>query len=98
MKQTSAFKIDLTETGASGDFLCPRCGAIISPDDESEKVYSILGTKVSAHGLEELMICCNKCESQIHITGFALLQKHGLRGDQPKKEEKEEKVCYITHV
>jgi predicted RNA-binding Zn-ribbon protein involved in translation (DUF1610 family) len=59
----------------SGDFSCPRCGNAISPDDCTEKAYSILEAKVSDRGLEEIMIRCNKCESELHLTGFSLLQK-----------------------
>jgi uncharacterized C2H2 Zn-finger protein len=75
MKQTQVCKIDLTKIDGSGDLSCPRCGAVISPDDCTEGAYSILGTKVNRKGLEELVIRCNRCASQIHLTGFSLLQK-----------------------
>ena len=62
----------------NGDFSCPRCGNSISPDDSTEEAYSILEAKVSDQGLEEILIRCNKCESELHLTGFSLLQKLGL--------------------
>ena len=71
MKQTQAYKINLAKTDRNGDFSCPRCGTKISPDDETEEVYSILEPKVNSYGLEELVINCNKCSSRIHLTGFS---------------------------
>ena len=75
MKQMQVYIVDLTKIDGSGDFLCPRCGTAISPDDCTEEVYSILEPKVDSHGLEELVIRCNRCASQLHLTGFSLLQK-----------------------
>ena len=74
MKQIQGYVLDLTKIDGSGDFPCPRCGNTISPDDCTEKAYSIIEAKVSGQGLEEIMICCNKCESELHLTGFSLLQ------------------------
>ncbi len=75
MKQIHVYTLDLAKIKGSGDFSCPRCGTSISPDDCTEKAYSILEAKVNDQGLEELMIRCNKCASQLHLTGFSLLQK-----------------------
>jgi uncharacterized C2H2 Zn-finger protein len=75
MKQIHVYKLDLTKIDGNGDFSCPKCGAIISPDDVTEEAYSILETKVNKFGLGELVIRCNRCTSQIHLTGFSLLQK-----------------------
>ena len=75
MKQIQVYKVDLTKTDGSGDLSCPKCGSVISPDDVTEEAYSILETKVSKHGLEELAIRCNRCTSKIHLSGFSLLQK-----------------------
>lgn len=75
MKQIHTHKVDLTEIEGNGDFKCPSCGAIISPDDTDEEAYTILGTKVSKDCLEELLVRCNRCQSHIHITGFSLLQE-----------------------
>jgi predicted RNA-binding Zn-ribbon protein involved in translation (DUF1610 family) len=75
MKQINAFTLDLTKMKGNGDFPCPHCGTLISPDDCSEETYSILEPKVDEQGLEELIIRCNKCASQLHLTGFSMLQK-----------------------
>jgi DNA-directed RNA polymerase subunit RPC12/RpoP len=74
MKQIHVYKLDLTKIDGSGDLSCPHCGSAISPDDVTEEAYSILETKVSKHGLEEVTIRCNRCTSQIHLSGFSLLQ------------------------
>lgn len=70
MKQSQAYTIDLTKIDGTGDFPCPRCGIKISPEDETEKVYHILKTKLKNDSLEELVILCHKCGSRIHIVGF----------------------------
>jgi hypothetical protein len=75
MEQTQAYKVDLTKTEGNGDFPCPRCGNVISPDETAEETYRIIEPRVNSHGLEEVVLCCNKCESQIHLTGFSLLEK-----------------------
>jgi predicted RNA-binding Zn-ribbon protein involved in translation (DUF1610 family) len=78
MQQTQAHKLDLTKIGGKGDFPCPRCGSIISPDETAEKTYTILESKVNGQGLEEIVICCNTCKSHIHLTGFSLLKELGI--------------------
>jgi len=75
MKQIQVYLLDLTKIDGNGDFSCPSCGNAISPDDPTEKSYSILEAKVSNEGLEELIIRCNKCKSELHLAGFSLLQK-----------------------
>jgi transcription initiation factor IIE alpha subunit len=75
IKQIHMYTLDLTKMEGSGDFSCPRCGTSISPDDCTEEAYSVLEAKVNDQGLEELIIRCNKCASQLHLTGFSLLQK-----------------------
>lgn len=64
------FKVDLRRIEGEGDFPCPKCGVLISPDDESEEVYTIVDTKMREDILEELIISCNKCGSKIHVSGF----------------------------
>ena len=67
--------MDLIKTDGEGDLSCTICGTAISPDDCTEKAYSIIEAKVSNQGLEELIIRCNKCSSELHLTGFSILQK-----------------------
>lgn len=76
MNQIHTYEIDLSKIEGNGDFPCPKCGTKISPDDTTEKAYSILETKVNTQGLEEIIIQCNKCSSHIHLTGFSSIQEN----------------------
>ena len=67
-KKDSAYRIDLAIVEGDGSFPCPKCGMIISPDDESEENYQIVDTKVVNDKLAELVIACGKCGSTIKIT------------------------------
>jgi transcription initiation factor IIE alpha subunit len=62
--------VDLTTIDGDGAFPCPKCGVIISPDDETEEIYKILDTKVNNDELTELLLLCNKCGSKIKLVGF----------------------------
>ncbi len=79
MKQSNqeVFTIDLARIEGNGDFPCPHCGVTISPDDETENIYTIVDTRVregeiieDQPPLEELTIQCNKCGSKIRLVGF----------------------------
>lgn len=79
MKQSNQemFTIDLARIEGNGDFPCPHCGVTISPDDETENIYTIVDTRVregeitqGQPPLEELTIQCNKCGSKIRLVGF----------------------------
>lgn len=72
MKQTNqqVITIDLAQIDGNGDFPCPNCGVTISPEDTSEKVYTIVDTQVNGDDLEELTIQCNKCGCKIRLVGF----------------------------
>jgi predicted RNA-binding Zn-ribbon protein involved in translation (DUF1610 family) len=72
-KQILMTELDLTKIEGNGDFPCPNCGVTISPEDETEDVYTILEEKVKDDALEEMLIQCNKCGSQIRLTGFSIL-------------------------
>lgn len=75
MKQVLVYKIDLLKLEGKGDFLCPCCRATISPDDDTEKVYSVLEAKVRNARLENVLIQCNSCSNKILLTGFRLLKQ-----------------------
>lgn len=79
MKKATAKKgtytIDLMKIEGDGAFPCPKCGVMISPDDETEEVYQILETKVKGDELSELILICNKCKSTIRLVGFLLQPK-----------------------
>jgi len=67
------YDLDLIKLEGKGDFVCPCCGILISPDDETEEVYSVLEAKVRDNVLENLMIRCNRCGSKIVLTGFSMM-------------------------
>ena len=73
MKSPLVHQVDLTELKGEGDFPCPGCGVVISPEDETEDVYRIVNTKVSGDTLEELIIQCNRCKNKIRLIGFNVL-------------------------
>ena len=70
MGQPLVYQVDLKELQGEGDFPCPGCGTLISPEDETENVYVILNTKVNGDNLEELVIQCNQCKSKIRLVGL----------------------------
>jgi predicted RNA-binding Zn-ribbon protein involved in translation (DUF1610 family) len=62
--------IDLTQIDGDGSFPCPKCGTVMSPEDESEEIYKIVDTKIVNDELVELVIMCGECGSSIKLTGF----------------------------
>ena len=72
MGQPLVYQVDLKELQGEGNFLCPSCGIVISPEDETEDVYVILSTKVNGTNLEELVIRCNQCKSRIRLVGLSV--------------------------
>jgi len=76
------FSVDLTEIEGDGEFTCPTCGQIISPDDESGLTYDILEVeKTDGEATGEIVVQCRKCGSVIHITGFGFLREIGYPED-----------------
>jgi len=76
MKQRSTFKVNLNDIDGEGDFPCPSCGEIISPDDQSGITYDVVDVKEKGDSLESLTIVCNRCKSLIHIIGFEELDEN----------------------
>jgi uncharacterized Zn finger protein len=66
------YVIDLKKIKENGDFNCPHCGVLISPDDSTEEKYTLLEPKTNGDELEELTIHCNNCGSIIRLTGFSI--------------------------
>jgi ribosomal protein S27AE len=64
------YTIDLTKIDGDGSFRCPKCGTVISPEDETETIYKIVNTKVINDELVELTVVCGNCGSNIKLTGF----------------------------
>lgn len=62
--------VDLLAVEGNGSFACPKCGMMISPEDETEENYTIVNTKVVNDELVELVVVCSKCGITIVLTGF----------------------------
>jgi hypothetical protein len=69
-KKRVPYTVDLRQIDGDGSFPCPKCGTVISPEDETEEVYKIVDTKVVNDELVELVIMCGECSSNIKLTGF----------------------------
>ena len=69
-KNAAQYQINLVAIEGDGSFACPKCGVMISPEDETEQNYRIINTKIVNDELAELVISCGKCKSIIVITGF----------------------------
>jgi len=73
------YMISLLETGKNGDFPCPKCGTMITPDDETEDTYKLIETGVKDNELDYVIVQCNKCNSMIKIGGFLLYNSNQTR-------------------
>ncbi len=70
VKNGALYALDLTKIEGDGSFPCPKCGTMISPEDETEEVYTIVDTKVYNDELVELVISCCTCGTHIKLAGF----------------------------
>ena len=70
MKKDMVYTVDLTKIDGDGAFPCPKCGTLISPDDETDETYKIVETKIKDDELAELVLTCNKCGTRIRLVGF----------------------------
>ena len=70
-EQLTVYRIELSSLKKDGTFQCPNCRTKISPDDYSDKPYSIVDINVNSYGLEEILIRCNWCQTQIYLSGFS---------------------------
>jgi len=75
MGKSKSFFIDTSRTKGSGEFRCPKCGTKISPDDQSEDVYTILRPVMKGDRLERIILQCNRCRSKIHLIVFNVFGK-----------------------
>lgn len=74
MQSSKLFRIDMKKIRGKGDFNCPKCGTKISPDDRTEKQYRILEALMKEDELDAVTLQCNRCASQIQLTGFNALR------------------------
>lgn len=58
--------VNIETVDKEGDFPCPNCGATISPDDETNDIYSIIETKIKGSILEEIIILC-RCGASLSL-------------------------------
>jgi len=70
VRKSVMYTVDLTKIDGDGAFPCPKCGVVISPDDETEEIYTIVETKVENDELVELILMCSNCGNKIRLTGF----------------------------
>ena len=73
LQRIEFYTVDLTKTKGKGEFKCPKCATKISPDDKTDETYTLLEPIMKNGKLDKLAIKCNSCRSQIHLTGFELL-------------------------
>jgi hypothetical protein len=84
-------QIDLSKLQGEGEFPCPRCGVIISPDDESEETYTILETKgEDEESVEEVVIQCKRCKCIVELKGFDTLEQNEPAGSRVAISEPQE--------
>ena len=97
--QKSIYKIDMTKIEGEGDFPCPKCGTTISPDDETENVYTIIDIVENDDSIDDMSIRCNKCNSKINISGFDQLStcEEGNVRIEVSESLPESKPNYITY-
>ena len=69
------FTIDLTKIRGNGEFGCPQCRIKISPDDRTEKVYTVVEPVMKGDALDRIVLQCNRCGSEIHLVGFRAMNK-----------------------
>lgn len=63
------FIIDLSKR-TEPTFECPRCRMLISPDDDKQESYSIIGTEMKGNCLKALGLKCQGCGAIIRLEGF----------------------------
>ena len=73
MQQQIVYLVDLLHMHGTGGFSCPKCGLMLSPDDETEENYCILEPIMKDNELDELVIRCQRCQSTIRLTGFRFI-------------------------
>ena len=73
MQTIRFYTVDLTRMKGKGEFRCPKCGTRISPNDKTDKAYTISEPVMKEDDLEKIVLQCNNCRSQIHLTGFYVL-------------------------
>ena len=88
------YKVDLNKIEGTGDFPCPVCKSILSPEEMDEKVYKVLEVRSVGEVLDEILLQCNNCKTTISVIGFEkqkdssekkLAEKKPLKGKTDKQ-------------
>ena len=61
---------DLATIDGDGSFSCPKCGVLISSEDETEENYKVIDTKFVNNMLDKVVVVCGNCRNVIILTGF----------------------------
>jgi hypothetical protein len=94
----SAYKVNIAKLEGEGEFPCPKCGTMISPDDESETVYNVVDIVMKdEENIETMLIRCNKCNSLIKLSGFESLPEEENTRITVSEPLPESKAGYSTH-
>ena len=92
-----SFTVDLTKIKGGGEFQCPSCDNLISPDDESEETYTIIETVMGDEDyLERMVIQCSTCNNIINLEGFDAFSEEGDVGIEVSEALPESKTGYRT--
>jgi hypothetical protein len=92
-----SFTVDLTKIKGGGEFQCPSCDNLISPDDESEETYTIIETVMGDEDyLERMVIQCSTCNNIINLEGFEALSEEEDVGIEVSEALPESKTGYRT--
>jgi RNase P subunit RPR2 len=65
----TTYVVNVSDTNEDGSFYCPGCKSVISPEDFSEKNYSIVEVGES-EGVWAALVTCKKCGEVIRIEGI----------------------------
>jgi hypothetical protein len=96
-QQISVFKLGISKTDRDGAFLCPNCRARICPDDNSDVIYSIHDIVLTDDNLvDELVLCCHRCSSFIHLTGLSNIEK--TLGPKILRTDQKQSSLYFNHI
>lgn len=94
----SIYKVNLAKIEGEGDFPCPKCGTVMSPDDETESVYAVVDTIIGDdENVECMVILCNKCNSLIRLSGFEALPEEENPRIAISEPLPESKLNYSMH-
>lgn len=94
----SMYKVNLAKIQGEGEFPCPKCETMISPDDETEGVYTIVDIILGDdENVDNMIIRCNNCKSLIRLSGFDALPEEENPRITISEPLPESKINYSTN-